>query len=351
MMKRLSVWIGGILLLLSFLLSGCGELEFGVETRLSSGKPDPVTVVVTATQEIADNMVLVTVTPSPSAERETPSVTPTVDETTTATPSATPTETATPSPTARATTRPFVPTATPVPPHIFSFTAGPDTVQPGSTVALNWSAEGESAQICLRFASGYTYNCYDEAVSGSTILPIEAEFREDIIFDLTVSNTAGQEALASVYLAVECPDDYWFFDNPPSGCPSMDPVETNAAAQYFENGWMLWEEETDTIYAFHDPQRTFAVFYSGFADPNDPAANNSDYDPPDGLYVPKRGFGLVWHYYSYWREILGWALQPEFGYNTTYQVDTDSYSSRQYVLDPDGRIVVLNLYSQTWSYR
>ena len=36
--------------------------------------------------------------------------------------------------------------------------------------------------------------------------------------------------------------------------------------------------------------------------------------PPDGLYVPKRGFGLAWRNYSYTRELLGWALAPEFGF-------------------------------------
>jgi hypothetical protein len=203
----------------------------------------------------------------------------------------------------------------------------------------------------VRVGSGYPNNCFETAVSGSYSLPVESDFRESIYLDLYVYNTAGQEAIATVYIPLDCPDDLWFFDNPPDGCPREDPVETFAAAQYFEGGWMLWLEETDTIYAFYEPQRTYGVFFSGFGDPDDPAAENNDYNPPDGYYVPKSGFGLVWRNYDYTRELLGWALAPEFGFDTTYQSDTDPYSNHLYVVDPDGRIVVLDMYYLTWSYR
>jgi hypothetical protein len=353
MMKRLSVLSSCLLLLIAFLLAGCGELEFGIETRLTSGRPSPVTVVVTATQQLADNVVLVTITPTPGAETETPTMTPPATETATITPTPSPTDTATPTPTVRAgaTSRPPAPTATPVPPQILSFTAVPAAATLGSTIAVNWSAEGASAILCVRVGSGYPNNCFETAVSGSYTLPVESDFRENIVFNLYVYNTAGQEAHASVYVPLDCPDDLWFFDNPPDGCPREDAVETFAAAQYFEGGWMLWLEETDTIYAFYEPQRTYGVFYPGFGDPDDPAADNSDYDPPDGLYVPVRGFGLAWRNYSYTRELLGWALAPEFGFDTVYQSDTDPYNNHLYILDPDGRLVVLDTYYLTWTYR
>lgn len=352
-MKRLPVLSSSLLLLVVFFLAGCGEFEFGVETRLSTGQQSEVTVVVTATQQIADNMVLVTITPSPEAETSTPTSTPLATETATVTrtPTPTPTETAVPSPMPSATPRPFFPTATPVPPQIYDFTAVPETIRPGSSVSVNWSAEGESALLCLRFVSGYTDDCFEVAVSGTRVVPIDASFRENVVLELTVSNAAGLEVLASVYLPLDCPDDFWFFEDPPDSCPSTDAVNSFAAAQYFEGGWMLWLEETDTIYTLYEPQRTYNVFYSGFGDPDDPAAENSDYEPPDGLYVPKRGFGLAWGKYSYVRDLLGWALAPEFGFDTTYQVDSDPFNGRLYVLDPDGRVVVLDTYFFSWSYR
>jgi hypothetical protein len=351
-LKRLSIWSGGFLLLISLFLAGCGEFEFGVETRFNSGGPE-TTVVVTATQQIADNTILVTMTPSAGAVTETPTVTPLATETTTATPSATPTETATPTPTVtvRATSRPFVPTATPVPPQIYSFTAVPQTVSPGSSVTVNWSAEGESALLCVVFVGGYTDNCYEVAVSGSYTVLVEDDFRSSMFLELAVSNATGQQTTTSIYIELDCPDEWWFFDNPPDNCPARDAADSLAAAQYFEGGWMLWVEESNTIYAFYEPQRSYSPFYDGFADPDDPAADNDDYNPPDGFFVPKRGFGLVWHDYSYVRDMLGWALAPEFGFETTYQADTDPYNQHIYVVDPDGRIVVLNTYSLTWGYR
>lgn len=355
-MKRIPILVGGLLLLIALLICGCGELEIGVETRLSSGRPDPVTVVVTATQAIADNMVIVTVTPTGEGVNPTQTQIP-ATETATVTPTPSPTETATPSatPTPRATSRPVVPTATPALPRIVSFTAVPDSVRPGDTISANWTAEGQSALLCLRFATGHTDNCYEVAVSGSRNLPVRTDFREDIVLDLTVTNSAGQEALASISVAMTCPADYWFFDNPPSDCPSTDPVNTYAAAQHFEHGWMLWLEETDNIYVFYEPEKTVSIFYSGFGDPDDPAAENSGYDPPDGYYVPKRGFGLVWGTFSYVRSALGWALEPEFGFDTVYQVDYQSprpgFNDRIYVREPDGRLVVFDTYYLTWSYR
>jgi hypothetical protein len=220
-----------------------------------------------------------------------------------------------------------------------------------STVSASWSAVGESALLCLRFVSGWTDNCYDVALTGTRSLAIEGHFREDILLELEVKNEAGDVTISTIYLPLDCPDDLWFFDNPPPSCPSDDAVDSYAAVQQFENGWMLWIEETDTIYTFVEPSRSYSVFYSGFGDPDDPDANNSDYDPPDGLHVPVRGFGLVWRNYSYIRMALGWALAPEKGFDTTYQENADPTYRRLYLLNEDGRLVKLDQFFMTWNYQ
>ncbi len=56
-MKRLLVQTPGLLLLISLSLAGCGGLEFGVETKLSTGQPDVTPVAVVPTQQIPDNVV------------------------------------------------------------------------------------------------------------------------------------------------------------------------------------------------------------------------------------------------------------------------------------------------------
>jgi len=45
--------------------------------------------------------------------------------------------------------------------------------------------------------------------------------------------------------------------------------------------------------------------------------------PPAGLYAPVSGFGLIWRgdvsQSPGYREVLGWALGPEFGYDTIFE--------------------------------
>jgi hypothetical protein len=45
------------------------------------------------------------------------------------------------------------------------------------------------------------------------------------------------------------------------------------------------------------------------------------FDPPagSGFYQPKRGFGRVWREQPGVRERLGWATDPEFGFDMSVQ--------------------------------
>ncbi len=51
--------------------------------------------------------------------------------------------------------------------------------------------------------------------------------------------------------------------------------------------------------------------------------------PPAGLYVPVSGFGLIWRgdvsQSAGYREVLGWALAPEFGYGIFFELIRDRY--------------------------
>jgi len=350
------------LLLTLLFVTACGELEFGIETKVSSGRPD-VTAVAVITQTIPENMVLVTVTPIPEA-----SDTPTAALSPTATPlesdadeaEAAPTKTTTPVLTQtsaatvtppRATPRPVLPTATPWQPRIFSFSTSPTEVTPGGIVTADWTADGQSASLCLRMGGGAVIRCWDVSVSGTQNVVIEDFYREDLLLDLTVSTPDGLEAIASIFLPLACPDDWWFFEDPPNNCPQDRPQISDAAAQYFENGWMLWIEEYDAIYVFFEGSgQTFTTFFD-IASDGDTDDDDDEYQPPEGRYVPVSGFGLVWRREEWVRERLGWALAPEFGFDTTYQWESGLNYGRLYLLDPEERIAVLNFNAQTWSYR
>ena len=41
--------------------------------------------------------------------------------------------------------------------------------------------------------------------------------------------------------------------------------------------------------------------------------------PPAGLLQPDRGFGKLWREVPEVRDMLGWAVTPEFGYTSAYE--------------------------------
>jgi hypothetical protein len=81
--------------------------------------------------------------------------------------------------------------------------------------------------------------------------------------------------------------------------------------------------------------------------------------PPTGLFAPTSGFGLIWRgdveQSSGFRDQLGWALQPELGYEATYQCDDATPSGGRvwqtcYLTLPDGQIIA-TLSTGAWFWR
>lgn len=76
-----------------------------------------------------------------------------------------------------------------------------------------------------------------------------------------------------------------------------------------------------------------------------------DIQPPPGLYAPQSGFGLVWRgdvaNAPGYRQALGWALAPEFAYETIYQCDNALPSGGRswrtcYLKGPDGETIAFH---------
>jgi hypothetical protein len=76
-----------------------------------------------------------------------------------------------------------------------------------------------------------------------------------------------------------------------------------------------------------------------------------EYNPPEGLFVPESGFGLLWRENSWIRQRLGWALAPEAGFSTTAQREFVQDGAYLYLLDFDDQLMVLNFYNGTWAER
>lgn len=266
-------------------LAACGQLEFGIETKVTAGRPI-VTTQVVATQ-------VVTATGQPS-------VTPTAVVTDLPTPTAAPTQTQTPTalPTLSPTPRPYTPpaptaTATPAP-QINRLAVSPLIAQPRELLTMSWDARGEQAQLCVLQPSYMVHQyweCQDAPLSGTRTWLLNDALRQDFYVELQVT-LGGQTATESVWIDLQCYNaaDWWFFVPAPDGCPAADPIDTQAAVQRFEHGWMLWLDEPNTIYAFFD-DGYYAQFYVspvlGTPEPGDGGVV-----APDGFFAPVRGFGL-----------------------------------------------------------
>jgi hypothetical protein len=78
---------------------------------------------------------------------------------------------------------------------------------------------------------------------------------------------------------------------------------------------------------------------------------SAEVQAPEGFYAPESGFGYVWRGdiggSAGYQDNLGWALAPEFGYQTIFQCDNSLPSGGRswqfcHLLGPDGEIIVLH---------
>ena len=86
------------------------------------------------------------------------------------------------------------------------------------------------------------------------------------------------------------------------------PTTTGGAYQKFENGTMVWRQDTSQIYVFFNDGtwRSFADTFNEGDRESDPSLA-----PPAGKLQPIRGFGKVWRDHEGLRDKLGWATAKE----------------------------------------
>ena len=119
-----------------------------------------------------------------------------------------------------------------------------------------------------------------------------------------------------------------------------------SARQLFQNGMMLWREDTREIWVISNNSTKLQVFEDSYKDGEaEPTAN-----PPNTFFVPKRGFGKVWVNLGSEKSVLGWATAPEAQISlTVQQAGRTSYTS--YIQLPDSTIyaaTVLPHQSEGW---
>lgn len=72
---------------------------------------------------------------------------------------------------------------------------------------------------------------------------------------------------------------------------------------------MIWRKNNDMIYALHDDGDW--AMYADIYQEGDPEPGV--FQPPQGLYVPVRDFGAIWHARLGGAGArIGWAIEPEY---------------------------------------
>jgi hypothetical protein len=245
-------------------------------------------------------------------------------------------------------------------PHASSFRITPARVDPGDVITLTWEASGDRATICpsARFALFTPDDCWQASLSGMTTftIPLEVGGNRSVDFLLTVEAEGSVDpAVWHNSVALKCHTTWFFSDAPQAGTCPLDPIKSYAAAQRFEHGAMIWIEQLGRYVILeeeplHDGDVRKRVTF--VQDPLDVARDTStDVAAPDGFYAPTSGLGLVWRGdvagLPGYRETLGWALAPEFGYGATLQCDDALPSGGRswqtcYLQGPDGETIVLD---------
>jgi hypothetical protein len=216
---------------------------------------------------------------------------------------------------------------------------------------MTWQAAGEQAAICpVQGPSGpITSLCVKVPLAGSrTVTVDESMLLYDSYLLRITSGQSESQALASVAFQCQGLRD-WFFSKPPARCPVATAETSEAAAQQFEHGLMIWTKTSDTFYVFFnggDPQ----VFEFASQVRLKPSAspNNRVGGAPAGRVEPVSGFGMLWRgefeEFSNVRQRLGWGLQPEFAYTSAYQCELEAaiHWFNCYLRVPNDRVLMLH---------
>jgi hypothetical protein len=212
----------------------------------------------------------------------------------------------------------------------------------GEGISLAWDAVGDQVTICPQIGE-MTVGCrclFDVPLAGSHVIEPADVIGAYTGFELAVE-ADGMRTVRYAPFQVECPDRFsdWYFDNPPGICPEDSPLTSYAAAQHFEHGMMIWVEALDTYYVFLNHDENVTERDEGWSTltslriiegplelkPGASPDNRAEERPPDGLVEPVSGFGLVWRGEvtgtEDLRPVMGWAVEPEFGFDTTFQCE------------------------------
>lgn len=230
------------------------------------------------------------------------------------------------------------PTASPAP-FINQFEANPDPAYAGDFIIIRWDVVGvDGVDIQIHDANNREtapfYAYMDEAPQGSIRVDIPADMSVDwlISMDATKRNPNG--------------------DLIPIGVSASQRLEVlgqvtqrvYAAYQPFQNGLMLWREDTGAVYVLHkstEVQVYHTAVYNAWL-------TNPDVYVRENFVRPQNAFGRIWSNLAELREYIGFATDHERGYEATLGLGGRfNYSMTL----PDGRVVLIDEVRKSWAWQ
>ncbi len=141
----------------------------------------------------------------------------------------------------------------------------------------------------------------------------------------------------------------------PTSTPDLRPTATTGtiavAEEVYEKGRMFYIQPLDQIWVMiitGEGEGTWSIYPDTFEDGE--AEVDPSLVPPEGMYQPERGFGKLWRENADVREALGWAVTPEFGYNSEYRYQPGGEVVNGVVVPGPGYHVLFSLDGEAFQF-
>lgn len=235
--------------------------------------------------------------------------------------------------------------------QILWFTVQTPSYIAGEPLSMNWKVAGTDVALLEVYDLAqpetplYVIQLPIEG-SGSIVIPETAVSGVRLVLwaanlpDFPVAVTM-YEHLASMSmdlaLAAPCTPQFYFTEADANACPGMEQARVGAAYQPFEDGFMLWREDTGDVWVMlkGGAVSVYAASIYGVY-PDNPIPDV----PPTGYSTPSSGFGKVWGTVKRVRDVLGWALGPEVGYDMIVQTAEPTVRLPYFYMTLPGEIVI-----------
>ncbi|MEA3334660.1 MAG: SUMF1/EgtB/PvdO family nonheme iron enzyme [Chloroflexota bacterium] len=233
----------------------------------------------------------------------------------------------------------------------------PSIVQQTEPITIRFDLEGDMLHWLVRNAASATITCYPvlgRTISGHWALEIGVEGSAPIpdrSVTCNLSATGYDGSSDSATLAVGRPSPGCAIAPAPVfadihqqhaadlGCAVEEMVTIpTIAEQGFQGGHMLWRSDTDAVYVIYSPAGQWQSDPSWKWDGSHP--DGAGLVPPPGFFEPKQGFGWLWrNHLGGEHSGLGWATEPERGYENTGQIQV--FEEGLLIKGNDAKIFVL----------